>query len=57
MLKNNNAQSIMEYTAVAMFLMIALIAMGPFLKGSVNAHFKMLNESVQDAANEKIGQQ
>ncbi len=50
----NKSQSILEYIAIAMFLMLALIVMGPFLKNSINVHFKLLNDGVQDAANEKF---
>ena len=54
MQKKNTGQSFLEYTAITMFLIGALILMGPFIKNSVNAHFKILNDSVQDAANEVI---
>lgn len=54
MLSRTKAQSILEYIAIAMLLMTALIVMGPFLKNSVNAHFKILDESIQDSASEPL---
>ncbi len=53
MLKNKG-QSIFEYTAMAMLIIVGVIVMGPYITRSLGAHFKLWQESVDDSVNDRM---
>ena len=48
----NRGQSIIEYCTLAMLIIVGTIVMGPYVIRSVNAHFKLWQESVDDSIND-----
>ena len=53
---NKNCQSIVEYMFIAILVILGVVIMGPYVLRSVNAHFKLWDESVQDSSTEVITQ-
>ena len=53
---NKNGQSIIEYAFIAALLFWGFVFMGPYVLRSINAHFKLWDESIQDSFHEKITQ-
>jgi Flp pilus assembly pilin Flp len=49
-----SGQSIIEYTVIAGVVMMAIVLGGPFLVNSVQAHFRGLDDSVQESALEDL---
>jgi hypothetical protein len=53
---NKNGQSMIEYMFIAILVILGVVIMGPYVLRSVNAHFKIWDESVQDSSTENITQ-
>ena len=53
---NKNGQSIIEYAVIATIVTLGILFMGPYVLRSINAHFKLWDESTQDSFHEKITQ-
>ena len=51
-----SGQSIIEYVLIAVLVVMGIVVMGPFALRSVNAHFKLWDDSVQDSVTENITQ-
>ncbi|MCR4337367.1 MAG: hypothetical protein NUV91_06130 [Candidatus Omnitrophica bacterium] len=51
---SQKAQSVVEYTTIAVLVIVGILVMGPYVLRSINAHFKMLDEGVQDSFEENI---
>ena len=45
-----------EYMFIAILVILGIVIMGPYVLRSVNAHFKLWDESVQDSATENLTQ-
>gem|GEM_PF-2731341 len=45
-----------EYMFIAVLIILGIVIMGPYVLRSVNAHFKLWDESVQDSATENLTQ-
>jgi len=46
---NERGQSIIEYTLIAVLVILGIVYMGPYALRSVNAYFKLWDDSVQDS--------
>jgi hypothetical protein len=53
---NRHGQSIIEYMFIAVLIILGIVFMGPYVLRSINAHFKLWDENVQDSATENIAQ-
>jgi hypothetical protein len=53
---NKRGQSMIEYMFIAILIILGIVIMGPYVLRSVNAHFKLWDESVQESATENITQ-
>ncbi len=53
---NKRGQSIIEYALIAVLVILGIVFMGPYVLRSVNAHFKLWDEGVQDSFTENITQ-
>ena len=51
---NNKAQSIFEYVALAMLIIVGTVVMGPYLLRSVNSNFKLWQDSVGDSTHDRM---
>ena len=49
-------QSMIEYALIAVLVILGVVIMGPYVLRSVNAHFKLWDEGVQDSFTENITQ-
>jgi len=47
-MSKNKGQSIFEYSALAMLVVVGVIVMGPYIVRSIGAHFKLWQESIDD---------
>ena len=45
-----------EYIFIAILVILGIVIMGPYVLRSVNAHFKLWDESVQDSSTENLTQ-
>jgi hypothetical protein len=54
MLNTNKGQSIIEYTALALLILVATMVMGPYVIRSIGAHFKIWQEEVSDSAHDRL---
>ncbi len=54
MLSKLRAQSIIEYALLAMLVIVGTIVMGPYVLRSINAHFKLWEESIDDSVNDRM---
>ena len=43
-----------EYALIVTIVIFAIMVMGPYVLRSINAHFKMWDDQVQDAHNERL---
>lgn len=50
----NKGQSIIEYTVLAMLIIVGTIVMGPYVIRSIGAHFKLWQETVDDSVNDRM---
>ena len=53
---NKRGQSIIEYSLIAVLVILGIVIMGPYVLRSVGAHFKLWDEGVQDSFTENITQ-
>jgi len=53
---NKRGQSIIEYSLIAVLVILGIIYMGPYVLRSINAHFKLWDDSVHDSFSENITQ-
>ena len=53
---NKRGQSIIEYALIAVLVILGIVFMGSYVLRSVNAHFKLWDEGVQDSFQENITQ-
>jgi Flp pilus assembly pilin Flp len=53
---NKHGQSIIEYVLIAVLVILGIVIMGPYVLRSVNAHFKLWDDGVQDSFTENITQ-
>jgi hypothetical protein len=53
---NKQGQSIVEYALIAILVILGIVFMGGYVLRSVNAHFKLWDEGVQDSFKENINQ-
>ena len=53
---NKRGQSIIEYTLIAILVILGIVYMGPYALRSVNAYFKLWDDSVQDSFEENLNQ-
>ena len=53
---NKRGQSIIEYTLIAVLVILGVVFMGPYVLRSVGAHFKLWDEGVQDSFTENLNQ-
>ncbi|MBF0504770.1 MAG: hypothetical protein HQL14_06680 [Candidatus Omnitrophica bacterium] len=49
-------QSIVEFTLIAILVILGIVFMGPYVLRSINAYFKLWDTSVQDSFEEKLQQ-
>lgn len=49
-------QSVLEYSAIAMLVIVGILAMGPYVVRSVNAYFKSAEEQAHASFREDIQQ-
>jgi len=49
---NKHGQSIIEYAMIAILVILGTVVMGPYVLRSVNAHFKLWNDSTKDSFEE-----
>jgi len=54
--KQLTGQSILEYCAIAMFIVMGILAMGPHVVRSVNAYFKSAEDQARDSIREDLRQ-
>ena len=47
-------QSFIEYSIIAVLVILGVVVMGPYVLRSINAHFKMWDDQVQDSHNERL---
>ncbi len=47
-------QSIIEYSLLAMLIIVGTIVMGPYVVRSIGAHFKLWQESIDDSINDRM---
>lgn len=55
-MRKHSGQSIIEYSIIAILVMLSVVIMGPYVLRSVNAHFKIWDDQVQDSANDRLTQ-
>ncbi|MBF0490549.1 MAG: hypothetical protein HQL15_08020, partial [Candidatus Omnitrophica bacterium] len=55
-MRKTHGQSIIEYTVLAMLIIVGTIVMGPYLIRSINAQFKLWQESIDDSTNDRMQQ-
>ncbi len=55
-INQQSAQSVIEYSALAVVLVLAIVFGGPFLVNSVNGRFRIMDNNVRDSFGEKIKQ-
>ena len=53
---NKIGQSIVEYALIAILVILGVVFMGPYVLRSVNAHFKLWDDGVQDSITEHLTQ-
>ena len=53
---NKRGQSIIEYSLIAILVILGIIVMGPYVLRSVTGHYQMWNDGVQDSFKENINQ-
>ena len=53
---NKSAQSVLEYSAIAMLVIAGILVMGPYMIRSVNAYFKTAEDQAKDSFREEIVQ-
>lgn len=53
---NKRGQSIIEYTLIAILVILGIVYMGPYALRSVNGYFKLWDASVQDSFEENMSQ-
>ena len=53
---NKHGQSIIEYTLIAILVVLGIVYMGPYALRSVNGYFKLWDDSVQDSFEENLSQ-
>ncbi|MEI7998423.1 MAG: hypothetical protein WCH62_02830 [Candidatus Omnitrophota bacterium] len=51
---NKRGQSIIEYSLLAILIIVGIIYMGPYVIRSINAHFKLWQESIDDTTNDRM---
>jgi hypothetical protein len=54
MIRKAKGQSIIEYTFLAMIVLATVMVMGPYFIRSINAHFKLWQESIDDSINDRM---
>lgn len=54
-IKSLNAQSVIEYSLLLIFVMGAVLVMGDYVKGSMFGQFKTLELSAEQSALEEVG--
>lgn len=53
---NKRGQSIIEYTLIAILVILGIVYMGPYVLRSVNSYFKLWDTGVQDSFEETLNQ-
>jgi hypothetical protein len=53
---SKKAQSTLEYCAIAIFVIIGILVMGPYIIRSINAYFQGTKESIKESYLEEIEQ-
>jgi len=53
---NKRGQSIIEYSLIAILVLLGIVYMGPYVLRSIDAHFKLWDDSAQDSFTENITQ-
>ncbi len=51
---SKTGQSVIEYTLIASLVILGVIVMGPYVIRSINAHFKIWDDSVQDSLDDPM---
>ena len=47
-------QSLIEYALIATIVIFGIVMMGPYVLRSIQAHFKMWDDQIQDSHNERF---
>ncbi len=50
---HRHGQSLIEYSLIALLVILGIVVMGPYVLRSINAHFKIWDEEIQDSHNER----
>ena len=53
-MKTIKGQSIIEYSALVVLIIVAITVMGPYVLRSINAHFKLWQEAIDDSVNDRM---
>ncbi|MBI3601443.1 MAG: hypothetical protein HY209_00890 [Candidatus Omnitrophica bacterium] len=53
-MKHHKGQSFIEYTVMAVLIMLGISVMGPYVLRSVNAHYKLWGEAIDDSVNDRM---
>ena len=51
---HRHGQSLIEYSLIVLLVILGIVVMGPYVLRSINAHFKIWDEEIQDSHNERI---
>ena len=54
MRKEQRGQHLIEYALIATIVLFGIMIMGPYVLRSINAHFKMWDDQIQDSHNERF---
>ncbi len=51
---HRHGQSLIEYSLIVLLVILGIVVMGPYVLRSINAHFKIWDEEIQDSHNERF---
>ena len=54
MSNHKRGQSIIEYSLILTLVILGVAVMGPYILRSINAHFKIWDDEIQDSHNERL---
>ena len=54
MRNKKQGQSLVEYALIVIIVIFGIVMMGPYVLRSIQAHFKMWDDQVQDSHNERF---
>jgi hypothetical protein len=54
--QRKHGQSIIEYSIILILVVLGIVVMGPYVLRSINGHFKLWDDQVQDSFNDRLVQ-